>query len=182
MDKIQESGFAASKDIPKYQRLMSLLGQVETGKFKGTTTDIKSAMKGMGVDLEAMGISDDVAPAQAARAATRELALQLRNPAGGAGMPGAMSDQDRIYLESMIAGIESDPKAWPQMLDAAIQLRKRDMDVAKLARKYASEHNGQLDYGFLDELEKFSEANPLFKSKPIVKEPKATKSKPPWEE
>ena len=35
----------------------------------------------------------------------RQMALQLRNPAGGAGMPGAMSDQDRNFLESMVPGL-----------------------------------------------------------------------------
>jgi hypothetical protein len=164
MDTIQKAGFAATGDIQRYDRLGALLGQVSTGKFKGTTLELKAAAKGLGFDLSSFGIADDVAPAQAARALSRALALELRNPAGGAGMPGALSDSDRQFLESMVPGVESDPGAWPQMIEAYKQLKRREMQVAKLAREYAKRNKGNLDYGFLDELQTFSEQNPLFQN------------------
>jgi hypothetical protein len=175
MDAIQKAGFAATGDIQRYDRLGSLLGQVSTGKFKGTTLELKAAAKGLGFDLSSFGIADDVAPAQAARALSRALALELRNPAGGAGMPGALSDSDRQFLESMVPGVESDPGAWPQMIEAYKQLKRREMQVAKLAREYAKRNGGNLDYGFLDELETYSAQNPLFKN--VEQKPQPIKDK-----
>lgn len=151
----------APRTIANYDRLANLLGQVNTGKFQGTIVDLKAAAKAGGIDLTAMGIPDDVAPAQASRQITNMLALELRNPAGGAGMPGALSDKDREFLVQSMPGIENDPNAVKQMVSYRKLLAKRDQEVGKLARSYRAK-NGTFDEGFFDELRQFSEANPLF--------------------
>lgn len=169
----------APATIGKYQRLGTLLGEVGTGKFKGGTVEMKAAMKGFGFDLNALGIRDDVAPAQAARALANQMALELRNPAGGAGMPGALSDQDRQFLLQMIPSLESDPAAWPKMIDYRVKLAEREQQVAKMARAYRKKNNGKFDEGFFDELQGWSAKNPLFKeaNRPVapVLSPKAQK-------
>ena len=151
----------APATIAKYDRLGSLLGQVQTGKFKGTTVELKAAAKSLGIDLNALGVKDDVAPSQAATALANQLALEMRNPAGGAGMPGAMSDKDREFLVQMIPSLENDPQAIGQMVDYRKRLAKRDQQVAKLAREYRQK-NGKFDEGFFDQLQSWSEKNPLF--------------------
>jgi hypothetical protein len=151
--------------IGKYRQLGNLLGQINTGKFKGTTTDIKAAAKAVGIDLQALGVTDDVGPAQAARSLSNQLALELRNPSGGAGMPGALSDQDRTFLLQMVAGLENDPAAWPKMLEYRVKLAEREQQVAKMARAYRKKH-GKYDEGFYDELQEWSDKNPLFPAAP----------------
>lgn len=155
----------AGATIGKYQRLSSLLGQVNTGKFKGTTTDIKAAAKGLGIDLNSIGVTDDVAPAQAARGLSSQLALELRNPAGGAGMPGALSDRDLKFLEQMVPSLENDPKAIGQMIDYRTKLAQREQQVARMARAYKKK-NGKFDDGFFDELQDWSSKNHLFQEAP----------------
>jgi hypothetical protein len=152
----------APVNIGKYQRLGQLLSSVNTGKFKGTTTDLKAAAKSLGFDLTALGIADDVAPAQAARSLTNQLALEARNPAGGAGMPGALSDKDREFLVQSIPGLENDPASIPTMIDYRVRLEKRSQQVAKMARAYRKKNGGKFDEGFFDELQEWSEKNPLF--------------------
>jgi hypothetical protein len=159
---LQKAAFSAPATIAKYERLGSLLGQVNTGKFKGATTELKSAAKGVGIDLSAMGITDDVAPAQAARALANQLALEMRNPAGGAGMPGAMSDKDREFLVQSIPGLENDPSAIGQMIEYRKRIAKREQKVANMAREYRKKNGGRFDEGFYDELAQWSERNPLF--------------------
>jgi hypothetical protein len=158
---LQRAGMNAPATIAKYDRLGNLLGQVQTGKFKGATTDLKAAAKGLGIDLTALGIADDVAPAQAARALSSQLALELRNPAGGAGLPGAMSDKDRIFLEQMVPGLENDPASIGKMIDYRKRVAKREQEVAKKAREYRRKH-GKFDEEFYDELSDWSSKNPLF--------------------
>jgi hypothetical protein len=152
----------APATIGKYQRLGSLLGQVNTGKFKGTTTDIKSAAKAIGIDLGSLGINDDVAVAQAARALSNQVALELRNPQGGAGMPGALSERDLRFLIESTPGLENDPAAIPTMIEYRTRLAKREQQVAKMARAYRKKNGGKFDEGFFDELQAWSEKNPLF--------------------
>jgi hypothetical protein len=151
----------APTTIAKFQRLGSLLSQVNTGKFRGTITDIKAAAKTVGIDLTAIGVTDDVAPAQAARALSNQIALELRNPAGGAGMPGALSDKDREFLLQSIPGLESDPSAIGKMIEYRVKLEQRAQKVARMARDYRKK-NGRFDEGFYDELQAWSEKNPLF--------------------
>lgn len=158
---LMKADFSAPATIGKYQQLGNLLGQVSTGKFAGTTADIKAAAKGLGMDLTAMGVRDDVAPAQAAKALSNQLALELRNPAGGAGMPGAMSDQDRQFLIQMVPTLENDPGAIGKMIDYRTRLAKREQQVAKMARAYRKK-NGTFDEGFFDELQDWSNKNPIF--------------------
>lgn len=156
-----KSEFAAPRTIANYDRLGNLLSQVNTGKFAGTITDLKAAAKAGGIDLNAMGIRDDVAPAQATRQISNMLALELRNPAGGAGMPGAMSDKDREFLQQSIPSIENDPGAIGKMIEYRKTLAKRDQEVGKMARAYRA-RTGTFNEGFFNELRDFSEKNPLF--------------------
>ena len=158
---LQKSGREAPGKIAKYDRLNSLLDGIDTGTFKGTTTDLKAAAKSAGMDLGAMGIKDDVAPIQAAQALTNAMALELRNPSGGAGMPGALSDADRVYLQSMTPGVEKTKEGRKLMTETATKLAKRDAEIAQLARNYRSK-NGKLDEGFYDVLAQYSTQNPLF--------------------
>lgn len=156
-----QSDMNAPATVSKYQRLSSLLSQSNPGKFKGTTTEIKAAAKGLGIDLEAIGVKDDVAPAQAARSLANQLALELRNPAGGAGMPGAMSDKDREFLVQMIPSLESDPGAISKMIEYRVKLAQREQKVARMARDYRRKNN-RFDEGFFDELKDWADRNPLF--------------------
>lgn len=151
----------APATIGKYERLGTMLKEAGSGKFKGTTTEIKAAAKGLGIDLNAMGVRDDVAPAQAARALANQLALELRNPAGGAGMPGALSDKDREFLIQSIPGLENDPKGNEKMIEYRTKLARREQQVARMARDYRRK-NGKFDEGFFDELKDWSDKNPLF--------------------
>jgi hypothetical protein len=158
---LMKSDMNAPASIAKYQRLGQLLGSVNTGKFKGSTIELKAAAKSLGIDLNAIGVSDDVAPAQAAKALSNMLALENRNPSGGAGMPGALSDKDREFLVQTIPTIENDPQAIPTMIDYRVRLERRSQQVAKKAREYRRKH-GKFDDGFFDELQEWSEKNPLF--------------------
>jgi hypothetical protein len=158
---ILKADMNAPTSIAKYQRLGNLLSNVNTGKFKGTITDMKAAAKSLGFDLTSLGISDDVAPAQAARALSNQIALELRNPAGGAGMPGALSDKDREFLIQSIPGLENDPGAVGKMVEYRVKLEQRAQKVARMARDYRRK-NGKFDEGFYDELAQWSEKNPLF--------------------
>lgn len=155
----------APNNISKYQRLGSLLSGVKTGKFTGTTIQIKAAAKAAGIDMGALGVADDVPQAQAAMALSNQLAIELRNPAGGAGMPGALSDKDREFLVAMVPGLENDPASIPLMIEYRVKLAQREQQVAKMARAYKKKH-GRFDDGFFEELAQWSDKNTLFPRTP----------------
>ena len=62
----------------------------------------------------------------------------------------------------MIPSLESDPGAWPKMIEYRVKLAQREQQVAKMARAYRKKNGGKFDEGFFDELQEWSDKNPLF--------------------
>lgn len=150
----------APGNIGKYDLMKSYLSKVNTGKAAPSIQTLKSYAAYFAPDL-AKSWTQDVPYAQAASALSNEIALQLRNPATGAGMPGSMSNSDRDFLTSMTASAANDPRAIPMMLDARIALEKRAQDIGQLARQYRQQ-NGKIDEGFYQKVQDFANNHPLF--------------------
>lgn len=142
-----------------YTRLESLLDGVETGKLTPTGTQIAAVASSVGIDID-----KNLGNKQAAVALANQLALELRNPAGGAGMPGALSDSDRNFLMASVPGLSQTPQGNKLMIQYAKAMAQRSMDVSKLATEYRKKH-GTLDTGFNDELQVWADANPVFDEK-----------------
>lgn len=153
---VQNAGFNAQSKANRYNRLGQLLEGVNTGKFAGAGLEVAKAANTLGFSID-----PNMANKEAAQALSGEIALELRNPSGGAGMPGAMSDADRQFLVNMVPGLATTPDGRKLMLETAQKLAKRDMEVARLAREYRKQ-KGSIDEGFYDELSRYSESNPLF--------------------
>jgi len=141
--------------------LDGLLKNVETGKFAETRLSVAKAAD----DLGMKGLADTFMKArdsaEAAQALANEMALELRNPAGGAGMPGAMSDKDREFLASMIPGLTNTADGRKNIVEFRRAMIQRERDVGKLARTYAKENGGRIDEGFFEKLQEFSDRNPI---------------------
>ena len=155
--EIQKAGIDAYGKVNRLSRMEQLLSGLETGKFTPAMTEVKSALDSLGIKID-----PNLGSAQAAQALSNELALQMRNPSGGAGMPGAMSDADRNFLSATVPGLAKTPGGNRQLIETAKRLAQRDQQVAQMAREYRKQ-NGHLDEGFYQQLQQFSEANPLFK-------------------
>lgn len=156
--KSQEAGLGAQGQLNRLGRLEQLLEGVDTGKFAPLGLEVSKTAQSLGLNID-----PKLSNKEAAVALSGEIALQLRNPSGGAGMPGAMSDQDRNFLTGMVPGIEKTPEGRKLIIETGKKLAQRDVDVARLARQYRQK-KGTIDEGFYDELAKFSAANPLFKA------------------
>jgi hypothetical protein len=167
---IQKAATAANAKLSRLGRMEQLLEGVETGKLTTVGTQFTSLAKSFGIELD-----PKLGPKQAAQALAREMALELRNPSGGAGMPGAMSDQDREFLQSMTPGLENTPEGNRLIMETARRIAKRDQQVASMARDYRKKR-GQLDEGFFDELQAYSDAHPMFEGQAV---PSAASPKTP---
>ncbi len=156
---LQGASREGRKQSANLDRLDQLLDQTETGF--GREFILKALKLGETLGFETAGIETGVAPGEAAMALSNEMALQLRNPAGGAGMPGQLSDKDREFLVSMVPGLGQTRGGRKLLIEARKKLAKRAEEVAALARKY-HQKNGAIDAGFEGELDQWSERNPLF--------------------
>ena len=169
---IQQAGFNAPAKIAKLDRLNQLLEGVNTGKLTPAGTELASLAESLGFKID-KNLGNKIA----AQSLANEMALELRNPAGGAGMPGAMSDSDRVFLTSMVPGLSTTPEGRKLMSETARKIAQRDQDVARLARQYRTKH-GSLNEGFYEELRQYSDANPLFGPGPAAPRPAPGLPKP----
>lgn len=152
---------SASGRLAKLDQLDGLLKNVETGRFAETRLNLSKAAEDLGMKGLADGIMKARDSAEAATALANEMALELRNPANGAGMPGAMSDSDREFLKTMIPGLAVTPEGRSNIIEFRRAMIQREKDIGKLARTYAKKNGGRIDEGFFDELSAFSDKNPI---------------------
>jgi hypothetical protein len=158
---VQKAGFTAQSSINRINRLGQLLDGVDTGKFAPLGLEVAKTAQSVGLNID-----PKLSNKEAAVALSSEIALQLRNPSGGAGMPGAMSDADRNFLAGMVPGIEKTPEGRKQIIETAKKLAQRDIEVARMAREYRQK-NGTINEGFYEQLSRFSESKPLFGGKQV---------------
>lgn len=152
----QKGAYAARNELNRLARMEQLLNNVSTGKLEPTKTEVAALAESFGIKLD-----PNLGAKQAAMTLSNEIALSLRNPAGGAGMPGAMSDPDREFLVSMTPGLAKTPEGNKQIILTAKKLAQRRIEVANMARQYRKTH-GQIDEGFEDQVQAYADANPLF--------------------
>jgi hypothetical protein len=155
--KLMTNDATANGKLNKLTRLETLLkSSGNTGKLTPASMELKSVAASLGLKV------DDKLPfQQAAQALSNEMALEMRNPAGGAGMPGAMSDADREYLTQIVPGLSKTPEGNALIVDAAKKMAQREKDIAKLARDYRAK-TGRFDEGFYQLLSEYSAKHPLF--------------------
>jgi hypothetical protein len=155
---IVNAGFVAPTNIARYQQIGKLLQDVDGGKLTPAGTEFASALNSVGIKVD-----KNLSNKEAAAAFASQAALELRNPAGGAGMPGAMSDADRNFLVGMTPNMAQSAQGRKMVIDSYVAVQHRNTQVADFARKYEKKY-GKLDNGFFDQLQQWSNANPLFKA------------------
>ena len=154
---IQDSANAARGKMDTLTALGAALDESGTTGFGAETLmGVKRAAKSLGMD-----IGENLGPQETAVALGNQLALMLRNPSSGAGMPGAMSDKDRQFLVASVPGLGKTPQGNRQLLEYMKKVEQRNIEVAARAQDYAHTH-GRLDAGFDRELAAWADANPLF--------------------
>jgi hypothetical protein len=85
-DGIQKAGDAAPTNIARYQQLGDLLAGVDGNRFSPTGVEVAQVANRLGFNLD-----PKLPNKEAAAALTNSLALQLRDPSQGGGMPGSLS-------------------------------------------------------------------------------------------
>lgn len=167
----QKSANESRKQLFTLNQLESYLAKVNTGKLTPTLKTLSEYADALGFK-----VNKNLGYAQAAESLTNQMALQLRNPAGGMGMPGSMSDPDREFLMKMPPGISKTKKGNELLFKALKGMHERSIEIAKKANQYRKKY-GTFDTGFYDELSKEYSGKSLFNipKGAILQEGKAAK-------
>lgn len=132
--KIDESVDKLQSGLPDYEMLLDTVRQADTGKMVPLTLPIRQAMKQLGFQW---GDDVDQVPLlEQLQAQQNRLALKLRSPAEGMGLPGAASDQDLVFLKQAGPGLATSPQANEAMAIIMLAKARREVEVEKEKSKY----------------------------------------------
>jgi hypothetical protein len=156
--KIRGASKTARELLGQYDLVQKAL---DAGLETGATADAVAAARRIGL---AAGLDVDQSKLQGAeliKAVTNQMALTMRNPESGMGMPGSLSDKDIQFLKQANVGIDTSTGGNKTLLKAFRAIQERRIEVGKLANQYVKDHK-QLDAGFDDLVTNYNEANPIF--------------------
>lgn len=155
--EIAKAGAAASGKIGTLRRMKSALDTgIATGFGQKQLLTLRRAGQTLGIETKGLGETEML------EALGNRMALEMRNPSGGAGMPGAMSDKDREFLSASVPGLDKTREGNAKLIEYGIRLEERNQAVAKFAADYRKANNGRLDLQFYDQLAQWSAQNPMF--------------------
>lgn len=120
--------------------------------------NLKRLAASMGLDPEA------ASSVEAFGALSKKAVLDSMGGSLGTGV----SNADRDYIEGQVPTIDTSPAGNKKIIGIQRKLNERKIEVAKRARDYAKAHNGRIDADFYDELDQWSEDNPLFEKEPAA--------------
>lgn len=132
---------------------------VRTGFGAETELTLRQLGAAMGIDTDPAKL----AGGELIRSVQNRMALMMRSPDGGMGMPGALSDRDIKFLKDSQIGIDRSPEGNKRMLQAYRLMEQRKIEIARIADEYVQQ-NGRLDAGFNSYLRDYANANPLFET------------------
>jgi hypothetical protein len=161
-NELRDSGRKAANQIANYDVIEALVRNPALLQGPGAeriSVPLRRAAEFFGIKTEGL------APTQVFQSLVNEMALQARNPAGGAGMPGAMSDPDREFLRTMVPGLANTPEGNLLLVQIRKRIAQRELDISRMAINYAKNNEGRLDLRFYDLLSQWSERNPIFSEK-----------------
>jgi hypothetical protein len=153
---ISDDAKTGRQTLPLVDVLDGLFQQVGTGKTVPLTTTLKGWAKSLGVDLPAMGITDNVGSAEAVSALTREVSLKFIQQTKG-----SISNAEMQIFASMVPNIANTPEGNTILLNAMRAVAKRQIEIEKAARKYESQRGGRIDRGFSDIKDEIFARHPL---------------------
>lgn len=159
---LQKAGLNADKQIADYQRIGALLDGFNGSSLTSVGMAGAKLLNSIGLEID-----PNLGAKEAAVAVGNQLALKLRDPANGGGMPGAMSDSDREFLLQSIPNITQTDEGRKLGIGYQIKVLERNKDVAQFARKWRHKY-GRLDSldpngnDFATALAAWAAANPLF--------------------
>jgi hypothetical protein len=156
-ESILADATAARANSANIDRFMQLNKDpnVAKGRFAETFSGLKNAAASFGVDVKGLPAE------QAMQSISSQMALQLRNPASGGGMPGAMSDSDRNFLTAMTPSLAQSKEGRELVAETFQAVNNRNVEVSRMLLKHEMD-GGKVDSAFLKKLADHADKNPIF--------------------
>lgn len=152
---MQKSGRAASgmKSSLDLMERAARDPNFDSGLLPGLTQAVKRGAAALGV-----ADTDIAKPNEIFDKMANQVVLDVAEGKLGAGF----SNTDRDFIRDTGANRQNTPEGNLAIINIQRKTAERKQVVARMAREYANEHKGKIDYNFYEKLDKYAEENPLF--------------------
>ena len=139
----------------------------KTGIGRETLSNIRNIAQSFGVNLDAGLKALNINPSnltedQVVNALGNQLALQLRNPKSGGGLPGATSNRDLDFLKASVPGLSRTPEGNRAMIAIARKLNGLKIAVAQEQARIMRDNGGAIPLDMEARLVDFANNQKLF--------------------
>ncbi len=128
----------------------------QPGFYSGFGADQVATLKRAGA---ALGFNPDgISSMETFNAQAKSAALDAMGGSLGTGF----SNADRDFVLDQVPGLSTTPEGNRMLIEVQRRMNRRKIEVADLARDYASRNGGRIDFGFDEELKEWRDENPMF--------------------
>lgn len=141
VSKIGKRAEQLSSSAQRQTSLNQMSRLLDTGLKTGTLAGLSKSFKGVlssVLDVEIEGLAE----AEALEAISNKLALEVRNPASGMGLPGATSNRDLDFLIASIPGLRKSVKGNRLMIALAKEQHKMRQAIDREQARIIKENGG----------------------------------------
>lgn len=155
LDDLNDRANKAGTEEGRLQQLEYALSRTYSGFGAEQLLTLRQMGGALGIgDTEALGAGE------LARSISNQLALGLRNPAGGEGMPGNLSNADRDFLQRSVPSLQNSPEGWREMINMRRRLNQYALAQSQEANRYLEA--GGSATSLRPHMQRWADANPLF--------------------
>ena len=152
--EIRAAAGSADKNLTQIRRARQLLERTNPGQLAGVTLGVKRFMKAVGMDPEALGITDDTGAAEALQSLGVDFALQRVQETKG-----AVSNAEMDLFMQAAPGLARTREGNLLMLELGEKLATRAQSVSREVNKYINE--GGSITGVDSVIQDYYDRNPL---------------------
>lgn len=152
--EFQNEAQTARRALNAFDAMEGMMSQ--PGFYSGALGDTRLAAKRMATML---GMNPQgVDSMESFNAISKQAALDVMGGSLGTGF----SNADRDFVIDQVPNLGNTPEGNQKLIKVQRKLAQRKLQIAELAREYAAQNGGQLDYQFDNFLQQWAEQNPLF--------------------
>lgn len=151
---LQKKAIGAADIASKASEINQVLSGLETGALSGVKMTVGRLVSDFGIDPVALGLPSegDLSKMETATALQNMLALTVRSPESGMGMPGSVSNRDIQFLLNSVPNLKQSPAGRQLLVDILNQRADFLGFLAKTQSDYMRNNAarpGQSDQGWL---------------------------------
>lgn len=157
--QLQDASASASEQLSMFDAVEQGL---KSGVRTGLAADAEQTFRKFGTLLGMDTDPTKIAGGELVTAVQNRMALQMRNPESGMGMPGSLSDKDIEFLKAAQIGMGTSGPGNETLMQVYRRLASRKIDLANLADEYVQGPGKGSMMGFGKYASEYNKLHPMF--------------------